>query len=193
MMPCENAPMGFHHVALATRDTEATHRFYTEVMGFELVKVVTAATPGPPEQEHDGYSKHFFYATGSDDREGDAGMIAFWEIHDDTIGDDFPVNLNRAAGLPWWVNHIAFDAPTRADLDAHRERWQRHGHTVLEIDHGFCVSIYIRDPSGNLVEFCHTTRPFTNEERARAIELLRDPHPPLEQQFGHTVHEPIPA
>ncbi len=191
MMPCETVNMGFHHVALATRDTEATHRFYTEVMGFELVKVVTAATPGPPGVEHGGYSKHFFYATGHGG--GDTGMIAFWEIHDDTIGDDFPVDINRSAGLPWWVNHIAFDAATRADLDAHRERWQRSGHTVLEIDHDFCVSIYIRDPSGNMVEFCHTTRPFSDEERMRAVELLNDPRPPLEKQFGHTLHEPISA
>lgn len=42
--------MAFHLVALATRDTAATHRFYTEVMGFELVKVVAAPNPG----EHGG-------------------------------------------------------------------------------------------------------------------------------------------
>src|SRR2546423_1140011 len=31
-------PVAYHHVALATRDLDATHRFYTEVMGFELAK-----------------------------------------------------------------------------------------------------------------------------------------------------------
>ena len=36
--------MGFHHVALATRDLAATHAFYTEAMGFELVKAVVAPT-----------------------------------------------------------------------------------------------------------------------------------------------------
>ena len=36
--------MAFHHVALATRDLDATHRFYTEAMGFELVKAVVAPT-----------------------------------------------------------------------------------------------------------------------------------------------------
>ena len=30
--------MGFHHVAFATNDLEATHRFYSEAMGFTLVK-----------------------------------------------------------------------------------------------------------------------------------------------------------
>jgi catechol 2,3-dioxygenase-like lactoylglutathione lyase family enzyme len=183
--------MGFHHVALATRDTEATHRFYTEVMGFELVKVVTAATPAAPGEESVGFSKHFFYRTGADEHGGDTGMIAFWEIHDPTIGDDFPVDINRAAGLPWWVNHLAFDAPTREALDAHRERWQRHGFTVLEVDHEFCVSIYIRDPSGNMVEFCHTTRPFTEDERIHALELLADPRPPLEKEFAARIHEPL--
>ena len=32
--------MGFHHVALATKDLAATHKFYTEVMGFSLVKTI---------------------------------------------------------------------------------------------------------------------------------------------------------
>ncbi len=186
--------MGFHHVALATRDAAATHRFYTEVMGFELVKVVASSTPNSGE----GYSKHFFYTTGtsgdsSSDQSGDQGMIAFWDIHDDEIGTDFGVDLNRSAGLPWWVNHIAFDAPTREALDAHRRRWQEHGETVLEVDHEFCVSIYIRDPSGNMVEFCHTTRPFTPEEKARALELLADPRPELEKEYSATIHEPLAA
>ncbi len=183
----DNVGMGFHHVALATNDPEATHRFYTEVMGFELVKVVAAPTPNPG----DGFSKHFFYATGAADAAGDAGMIAFWDIHDDEIGTGFGVDLNRSAGLPWWVNHVAFDAPTREDLDRHRRRWQEHGHRVLEVDHGFCVSIYLRDPCGNMVEFCHTTREFTADEKRRAIELLADPTPELEDDYRATVHEPL--
>ena len=77
--------MGFHHVAFATNDTEATHRFYTEVMGFELVKVVASETP-TSQPKGDGYSKHFFYSTGRNrpgtPESGDHGMIAFWEIHD---------------------------------------------------------------------------------------------------------------
>jgi catechol 2,3-dioxygenase-like lactoylglutathione lyase family enzyme len=180
--------MGFHHVALATKDTEATHRFYTEVMGFELVKVVAAATPNPG----DGYSKHFFYSTGPADAP-DQGMIAFWEINDPEIGTDYSVDINTTAGLPWWVNHIAFDAPNRETLDAHRRRWQEHGHTVLEVDHEFCVSIYIRDPSNNMVEFCMTARPFTAQEKITALELLHDPRPELDKDYKATIHEPLSA
>jgi catechol 2,3-dioxygenase-like lactoylglutathione lyase family enzyme len=87
--------MAFHHVALATRDSAATHRFYTELMGFELVKVVVGPTPG----EHGGWSKHFFYATNPT-ASREVGLMAFWELHDNKIGDDYPVDVNAAMGRP---------------------------------------------------------------------------------------------
>ena len=153
--------MGFHHVALATKDTAATNDFYTRVMGFQLVKVVAAPTPG----DKGGWSKHFFYDTGAN------GMIAFWELHDDDIGHDFPTDLNRSLGLPWWVNHLAFDAPTLEDLQVHLQRWRECGQTVLEVDHEWCRSIYIRDPNGIMVEFCRDTPGITPDGDA-ARELL---------------------
>src|SRR5258708_4534704 len=41
--------MAFHHVAITTRDLEATHAFYTEAMEFELVRAARArgAARGP--------------------------------------------------------------------------------------------------------------------------------------------------
>ena len=194
--------MGFHHVALATRDAAATHKFYTEVMGFELVKVHVGPTPNTTGRaDHDGFSKHFFYATNCDPDDGDSDgaksqdrdLIAFWELHCDDIGSDYEVDVNAAAGLPGWVNHIAFDAPTIDALHRHRSRWQEHGHRVVEVDHGFCTSIYLGDPSGNMVEFCHTTRSFTEAEKAAAATTLMQDRP----EFGHdptiTVHEALVA
>lgn len=183
--------MGFHHVALATRDAAATHRFYTEVMGFHLVKVVALPTPAEPGKDSTGFSKHFFYATDQSPN-GETGMMAFWELHDTSIGNEFPVDVNAAAGLPWWVNHIAFDAASMEELHDHRDRWRRHGYTVLEIDHEFCVSIYIRDPSSNMVEFCHSVRGFTDAERARAAAIVADPNPALDQETAKvSVWQPI--
>ena len=40
--PCQTGRMAFHHVAITTKDLDATHRFYTEAMGFDLVKVEAA-------------------------------------------------------------------------------------------------------------------------------------------------------
>jgi len=175
----DNSAMGFHHVALATHDAAVTHRFYTEVMGFHLVKVVASPTPPGPDGKSSGFSKHFFYAT-DESPNGETGMMAFWELHDPAIGSEFPVDVNVSHGLPVWVNHIAFDADTMDELHRHRDRWRSHGHTVLEVDHEFCVSIYITDPSGNMVEFCHSVRPFTDEERAHAAALVANPEPELD-------------
>jgi catechol 2,3-dioxygenase-like lactoylglutathione lyase family enzyme len=190
----ETGPMGFHHVALATRDAVATHEFYTEVMGFELVKVHVGPTPNTTgAANHAGFSKHFFYATNTDvqDRDdADRDLIAFWEIQDESLGD-YQVNINSAAGLPGWVNHIAFDAPSREALDRHRVRWQQHGHRVIEIDHGFCSSIYLGDPSGNMVEFCLTTRSFTDAERAEALGKLQAGQPEFDADPTIIVHDAL--
>jgi len=157
--------MGFHHLALVTRDTQATHEFYTAAMGFELAKVEVGPTP------KGGWAKHFFYEVGGE------GMIAFWEIHDETVPPEGSTAIADGLGLPTWSNHIAFTANEREDLDAHRERWVEHGHDVLEIDHGWCVSIYTVDPNGIMVEFCLTVRPFTAEETAEAEQLLQASSP----------------
>jgi catechol 2,3-dioxygenase-like lactoylglutathione lyase family enzyme len=160
--------MGFHHVAVACRDTAATHDFYTRVMGFELVKVVAGPTPSGK-----GWSKHLFYGTGSD------GMIAFWELHDPEIGEAYPTDLNVSLGLPQWVNHLAFDAPTMDDLVARREHWRSCGITVAEVDHEFCVSIYTMDPNGTMVEWCWDTRVLDENDRAEAEALLHAEFPEL--------------
>jgi len=163
--------MGFHHVAIATRDLDATHRFYTEAMGFELVKTNVAPTGNPGG----GWAKHLFYDTG------DGTLIAFWELHDDTLPDAFDTAISTGLGLPEWVNHLAFDAPSLDDLGAAARRWQEAGITVIELDHGWCTSIYATDPNGVLVEFCCTTVAFTEADAAEAERLRTDPAPPLEE------------
>lgn len=170
--------MGFHHVAVATRDLSASHRFYTQAMGFRLHKVVVAPTPGP----EGSWAKHLFYDTGGN------GMFAVWELHDRSIGDDFPTAISAGLGLPDWVNHIAFDAPDLEALEACTRRWQEYGIDVVELDHGWCRSVYATDPNGILVEFCCTTRPFTSDEVADAALLLSAPAPELEDMPTMVVH-----
>ncbi|MBA3653678.1 MAG: VOC family protein [Actinobacteria bacterium] len=171
--------MAFNHVALATRDLDATHAFYTQVMGFTLQKVVAAPTDGG------GWAKHLFYNTGDDE------LLAFWDLHDDAIGDDFPTAISTGVGLPAWVNHLAFNAPTLNDLEARKQVWREHGITVAEIDHGWCTSIYATDPNGILVEFCCLTQAFTDADQAEAERLLADPHPALESPPAVTIFKPV--
>ncbi|UQA55156.1 VOC family protein [Polyangium aurulentum] len=163
--------MSVHHIALATRDLAATHRFYTEVMGFRLVKVICAAWPG---SEAGGWAKHVFYSTSDDPN---TGLIAFWEVNEPSLEGNFRSDLSTGLGLPQWVNHLAFTVPTEEALAAKRARWVEHGLPVTDMDHDFCRSIYTTDPNGTMVEFCVTMRSFTAEEVQEAERLVFEKAP----------------
>lgn len=173
--------MGFHHTAFATRDLAATHRFYRDVMGFELVKVVVAPTEGG------GWAKHVFYEISKDE------YIAFWDLHDESLGTQWSPAISTGMGLPLWVNHIAFRSADPGNLEARKRRWLDHGQIVHEIDHGWCRSVYTVDPNGILVEFCTTTRALTAADREEAQRLLADPRPSLETPPQVIVHRPQAA
>jgi len=166
--------MPFHHIALVTNDLAATHRFYTEAMGFTLAKVVIGPTENP-----DGWARHVFYDTGG-------GLMAFWELHDDALPLVDPA-LSTGLGLPAWVNHIAF-AVGPEGLAPHRDRWLANGIDVIELDHEFCVSIYAHDPNGTLVEWCADSRPLDDNDRAEAEALLFDPAPRQDPAPMVTIH-----
>ena len=162
--------MGVHHLAFATKDLAANHRFYTEAMGFELVKVEVAPMGK-------GWAKHLFYSTGSARDQ----LVAFWDLHDPSLGE-WSADISRGQGLPVGVNHLAFSADGMDDLGRRRERWLASGRDVMEIDHDWCHSIYTTDPNGILVEFCTLTRDFTAADREEAAALLRDPAPALRRE-----------
>ena len=169
--------MGYHHIAIATQDMQATHRFYSEAMGFTLVRAEKAQT------SPDAWAKHFFYDTGNGE------MMAFWEMHDDNIDPDFPTAISTGLGLPMWTNHIAFSADSIDDLDAARERLCANGHDVTEIDHHWCRSIYANDPNGIMVEFCVSTRDFDENDHRQALAALDATEMPDEPAPIVTMHK----
>ena len=160
--------MAFHHVALATRDLEATHRFYSEAMGFKLVNVDVI-----PYMEH-GWARHLFYDTGNGE------MLAIWDLHDESV-PDFDPAISRGLGLPTFVNHVAFGSDSLEELEQRKDRWLAHGHDVVRVDHGWCVSIYANDPNGTMVEFCCTTRVFGDEDWQTATERLASVAPAIDR------------
>lgn len=167
--------MGFHHIAVATHDMPAIDKFYGDTLGFKLVKVEIGPTP------EGGFAKHFFYQTGDDE------MMAFWELHVDSL-KDYPTALSGAAGLPDWVNHISFSVASMEELQLRKQQWVEAGNDVMEIDHNWCHSVYCKDPNGTLVEFCITTGEFTEEDHLRAKAAihsndLEHSAPPKDVQF----------
>jgi hypothetical protein len=122
-------------------------------------------------------------------------LLAFWDLHDEAIGDFNPA-ISTGLGLPEWVNHLAFDAPDLESLERCRRRWQENGITVVELDHGWCRSIYATDPNGILVEFCCTTALFTTTDAADAGRLLESEDPvlePLPDPVFHSALQPDPT
>lgn len=170
--------MGVHHIALATNDIVATHRFYTDAMGFTLAKSVVAPTP------EGGWAKHLFYDTGG------GGMIAFWDLHVDSL--DVPdASMSRSLGLPEWINHLAFDASTDELWDAGFKRWSDHGLDIFEVDHGFCRSIYTTDPNGTMVEWCQDLETLGDQDAARALATVSMTDPDVFDPLPeHTVFHP---
>src|SRR5436309_13881444 len=105
----------FHHTAFATKDPAATHAFYTEAMGFELVKVEVAPTP------KGGWAKHFFYDTGG------GALMALRDLDDETIADTESARISTGLGVPEWVKHLSLAAADLAGLEARTQPWLANG------------------------------------------------------------------
>jgi catechol 2,3-dioxygenase-like lactoylglutathione lyase family enzyme len=158
--------MGVHHLAFVVKDIEATHRFYTEAMGFTLAKVEVVPREG-------GFARHVFYSTGPERDQ----LVAFWDLSNVPREGELKTDISVDMGYEPGTNHLAYSAEDLDDLKRKRERWLGLGHDVLEIDHGWVHSIYTRDPDGTVVEFAVLTREFTEEDAEEALALLQAEKP----------------
>nr|WP_087575602.1 VOC family protein [Sphingomonas sp. CDS-1] len=164
-----------HHLAIAVRNIDATHYFYTEVMGFRLVAAVKRQAPG------DGWTKHLFYDMG------DGNLIAFWDLRGienvQLAADAWRSSISTGLGLPGWVNHIAFECADQADYEKCKQRWLDNGYHVSEVDHDFIRSCYTYDPDGNWVEWTYRCRELTEEDRIKAEVIFADNSPATEADY----------
>ena len=159
--------MAFHHVAFATRDLEATHRFYEDLMGFPLVHSEFEEQPADGDRPR-AWVKHVFYDTG------DGECLAFFALENMGEQPDFSTDVSASVGLPVWVNHVA----VRADDEMRAEVCNRMAAAgvapVMELDHGWCHSHYYLDPNGILVELCTDTGGISPDPQ-EALAIMRAP------------------
>jgi len=169
-----------HHLAITPKDFDASHTFYTEVMGFELVKIVKRQAMGQA-----GWTKHVFYDAG------DGSFFVLWDLHlEDLKDEDWNASISTGLGLPWWINHIAFSVNDLEALEEKKQHWLSKGQKVSEVEHEFITSIYTRDPDGNLVEFTCNTRALDHTDIEEAYVLLADDDPATEPDYEGTVYLP---
>jgi catechol 2,3-dioxygenase-like lactoylglutathione lyase family enzyme len=170
-----------NHIALAVKDLERTHDFYTNAMGFKLVKVVKGVAPAG-----NGWGRHVFYDSGN------GVLFAVWDLHIDELDQkEWGSGMSTGHGLPWWVNHIAFECAGPEEIKVKLDMWLDYGLKVRELDHDFIHSIYTFDPDGTLVEWTYPQRPLGEQDREEADRLLFDDTPPVaEEGWEPKIHLP---
>jgi catechol 2,3-dioxygenase len=142
-MPPRPGPCGLNHLVLNVRDIEETHRFWTEVLGFQQVGEFGRGDPS-------GMRRSMRFYSGD---HGDGKLthhdIAFCEVPS-LPPPDADGKLVSAIG------HIAVGFADReawlrqlAHLQANGVKFERR------VEHGMTHSVYIRDPNGYSVELLY--------------------------------------
>ncbi|MFV3131076.1 VOC family protein [Niveispirillum sp. KHB5.9] len=136
-------PNRLHHTAYVTRDLEATRHFYEDVLGIPLI--ATWCEKDMLFGAERTYCHCFFGL-------GDGSALAFFQFADP---DDQKLFGPEMPESPF--HHIALhvDADTQAQLET---RIRAAGFTEPEtytLEHGYCRSVYIKDPNGMILEFTY--------------------------------------
>ena len=155
---------GFHHVAFACKDLEATRHFYEDLLGFPLVHTEVQGRP-------DRFMRHIFFDLG------DGSSLAFFFLNGVGEPEDYRTDISTGMNLPIWVNHCAFRAD-EARVEEVRAKLAAEGiEPEMEQDHGWCHSLYFKDPNGILVEFCRDTPGFEPDAAGARAMLTAVPPP----------------
>lgn len=126
---------GVNHLAMATRDIDATIRFWRDLLGMRLVLGLG----------HPGYRHYFFEISATD-------MIAFFEWPG--VAPISEKDHGVPVKGPFAFDHVSFGVAGEDDLWEVKDRLDAAGVWVSEVvDHGFIHSVYCFDPNGVAIEF----------------------------------------
>jgi glyoxylase I family protein len=134
-------PLRLHHNAYVTRDLETTRRFYEEVIGMPLVATWCES------DELCGRVRtycHTFFEMA------DGGSLAFFQFADPSDQAEFGPQMPSSP-----FHHIALtvDPQTQADLENRIATAGVQPPDTYVLEHGYCRSVYVRDPNGLTLEF----------------------------------------
>ena len=122
-----------HHNAYRCRDSEETRAFYEDFLGLRLVSAF---------EIQEGRALHTFFAMD------DGSCLAFFEA------PGMPFEFKRQNDLDL---HIALEVEP-ATFESMLQKGRDEGREVRgPVDHGFCRSIYFRDPNGYVIELTADT------------------------------------
>lgn len=133
-------PSRLHHYAFPTKDQEETRAFYEDVIGLPLVATWSEAEALGGSEARSEYC-HTFFALG------DGSALAFFQFADPADQARFDPDY-----VPTQFRHIALNV-SRDVQDAIEQRLSARGPAPRVVDHGYCRSLYTRDPNGLFLEF----------------------------------------
>ena len=138
-------PLGIDHLVVNVRDLEESHRFWTEILGFEQVGELepTPQRPNPPKMR--------FYSGRRSNRlhHHDLALMENRDLPP-------PPDSWTLTGMPMAINHVAIRMPDRESWLAQLAFLQTRGVAFeRRVDHGMTHSVYIRDPNGYGVEILY--------------------------------------
>ena len=134
-------PSRLHHTAAVTRDLEATRHFYEDLLGLPLI--ATWCEKETLLGKMRTYCHAFFGI-------GDGGALAFFQFADAADHEEL------APDMPFCLfQHQAYkvDADTQAAIKARVLAAGYEEPRFMELEHGYCHSIYFTDPNGCIIEF----------------------------------------
>ena len=137
----QQLPLRLHHCAYAVKDQEANRHFLEDILGIPLVATWCERTFRAEVGREVDYC-HTFYAMA------DGGALAFFQFADEEVWQKNRAILPENGGTA----HIAFKV-TQTTFDDLMRRAGAAGVPVRKVDHGYCVSMYLKTPDGLRLEF----------------------------------------
>jgi catechol 2,3-dioxygenase len=136
--PTAQAPCGINHLVLNVRDIEASHRFWTEVLGFRHVGTGGSAAPSMKPAR--------FYSGVRDGKLHHHDIALVEANHADRASHSMPESMQV-------LNHLAVEYPSREAWELQIAFLRARGIPLhRRIVRGATHSIHLSDPDGTLVE-----------------------------------------
>jgi catechol 2,3-dioxygenase-like lactoylglutathione lyase family enzyme len=140
-VPLKELPQRLHHQAFAVRDQEVNRRFMEDVLGIPLTATWCERVFRPEVGREVDYC-HTFYEMA------DGGALAFFQFADDEAWEKNRAIVQEVGGSL----HTAFKV-SQASFDELKARCEANGVALRVIDHGYCMSMYLKTPDGLKLEF----------------------------------------
>lgn len=147
-----------HHAARVVQDQEANRKLVEDVLGIPLVATWCEIVPNPEVPGDLIELCHTFY------RLGDGSSLAFFQFGQQADYDKYMPKLGSLTGM---FDHTALKV-TDEGYDELVRRVKAAEAKFLEVDHGYCRSLYVPSDQGYMLEFTCDPPDVAKIEEAKA-------------------------